>query len=45
MPARGAWSGFRLSIPDNTKRDQIGIVEHCAKGVKQRITEFTTFVY
>ena len=36
--------GARLAIADNTRNEQIGIVERRAESVRQRITQFAAFV-
>jgi hypothetical protein len=44
MPARGQGTSLRLPVADNTSDDQVGIVEHSAIGVEQRISELAAFM-
>ena len=44
MPARGERAGLRLAIADHAAGEEIGIVEHRAVGVQERIAELSPFV-
>ena len=44
MPRRGQRSGFRLAIADDAGHDEIGIVEHGAKRMAERIAQFAALV-
>ena len=44
MPTGGAGAGFRLSVPDNARDNQVGIVEGRAVGVEQRVPQLAAFV-
>src|SRR5215471_16787404 len=45
MPARRQRSSFRFAVADDAGNDQIGVVEGCSVGVRDRIAELTAFVY
>ena len=45
MPGRGQRSGLRLAIADHAGDDEPGVVEHRTKGMAQRITKLTAFMY
>ena len=44
MPGRRERAGFGFAVADDAGCDQIGIVEHRAIGMDQRIAEFAAFV-
>ena len=44
MPCRGQRAGFRLAIADHAGDDEIGIIEHRAEGMAERITQFAALV-
>ena len=44
MPGGGGGAGLGLAIADDAGDDQVGIVEGCAIGVKQRVAEFAALV-
>ena len=44
MPARGQRAGFRLAVADDARDERIGIVEHRAERVAERIAELAALV-
>src|ERR1017187_2781286 len=44
MPARRERPGFRLAVSHHATCEQVGVVEHRAAGVHNRITEFPAFM-
>ena len=44
MPGRRQRPGLRFAVADDAGDDQIGIVEHRAISVRQRIAEFAAFM-
>jgi hypothetical protein len=44
VPARCERAGFRFAVTDDTRGDEIGVVEHRAERVDERVAELATFV-
>jgi len=44
MPCGGQRPGLGLAIADHTGDDQVGVVEHGAEGMAERVTQFTALV-
>ena len=44
VPGRGQRPGFSLAVADHAGNDQLGVVEHRAKGVAERITQLPALV-
>ncbi len=44
VPRGGQWSGFRLAVADHAGDDQIGIVEHRAERMAERIAQLAAFM-
>jgi hypothetical protein len=44
MPARGHWSCLGFSIANHCDGDEIGMIENRAKGMRNGVTKFSTFV-
>ncbi len=45
MPAGGQRPRLGLAVADDASDDQIGIVEGCSIGVRQRVAQLATFVH
>ena len=44
MPARGQRAGLGLAVADDAGDDQVGVVEHRAKGMAQAVAQLAPFV-
>lgn len=44
MPGRREGPGFRFTITNNTRDDQIGVVENRAERVAERIAQFAALM-
>ncbi len=44
MPSGGEWPGLGLAVADHAGGDEIRVIEHRAKRMRQRVAQFTAFV-
>ena len=44
MPGCRERSGLRFAVTHNTRRDEVGIIEHCSKRVGEAVSQFAPFV-
>src|SRR5580692_1386488 len=44
VPGGGEWAGLGFAVADAASDDEIGVVEGCAEGVRERVAELAALV-